>query len=191
MADVNECLEEDAICGPHCNCTNSIGSYFCDCVEGYRLDNSDVIASASNPCIGAHSLGRTCTPDLIAASDRLKRRPCPPMGFSLTDIDECYEQPGICGLNTVCTNIPGTFFCSCPDGFYPSTGIFWIVGTSFCQSEQSRVWRLSNLRESMLLYYLLITRCVFLIIFSDLDEVVGKIVPREVKPTFSSFRLRD
>lgn len=61
--------------------------------------------------------------------------------FLLTDIDECFEQPGICGLNTVCTNVPGTFFCSCPDGLFPSTGIFWIVGTSFCQSRRRRIWR--------------------------------------------------
>lgn len=64
-ADINECTEEDAICGPHCNCTNSIGSYFCDCIKGYRLDNFDVIASASNPCTGARPLDRTHTYDLI------------------------------------------------------------------------------------------------------------------------------
>lgn len=58
-------------------------------------------------------------------------------GSLSADIDECVETPGICGRNTVCTNIPGTFFCSCPDGFYPSTGILWIVGTSFCKSEQN------------------------------------------------------
>lgn len=61
LADIGECTEEDAICGPHCNCTNSIGSYFCDCIKGYRLDNFDVIASASNPCTGARPLGHTCT----------------------------------------------------------------------------------------------------------------------------------
>ena len=53
-----------------------------------------------------------------------------------TDIDECSETPGICGRQTVCTNVPGTFYCSCPDGFYPSTGMVWTMGVSFCQSEQ-------------------------------------------------------
>lgn len=62
------------------------------------------------------------------------------------DIDECAETPGICGINTVCTNVPGTFFCSCPDGFYPSTGILWLVGTSFCKSEQNKPTKLLKMR---------------------------------------------
>lgn len=54
---------------------------------------------------------------------------------SPTDIDECSEQLGICGKQTVCTNVPGTFYCSCTDGFFPSTGIIWTLGVSFCQSK--------------------------------------------------------
>ncbi|XP_044186683.1 adhesion G protein-coupled receptor E2-like [Thunnus albacares] len=52
------------------------------------------------------------------------------------DIDECNEKPGVCGNQTVCTNVPGTFSCSCLDGFYPSTGILWTLGVSFCQGLQ-------------------------------------------------------
>lgn len=59
--------------------------------------------------------------------------------FLSTDIDECSETPGICGKLTVCTNVPGKFYCSCPDGFFPSTGVVWEMGVSFCQSEQSQV----------------------------------------------------
>lgn len=54
--DIGECTEEPAICGPHSNCTNSIGSYTCVCHKGYRLNNFDVIASVTNPCTGACSL---------------------------------------------------------------------------------------------------------------------------------------
>lgn len=59
--------------------------------------------------------------------------------LSSTDIDECSKYPGICGTQTVCNNVPGTFYCSCPDGFYSSTGVAWVMGVSFCQSEQSQV----------------------------------------------------
>uniref|UniRef100_A0A3P8NK86 Adhesion G protein-coupled receptor E8 n=1 Tax=Astatotilapia calliptera TaxID=8154 RepID=A0A3P8NK86_ASTCA len=38
------------ICGANCNCTNSIGSYNCTCLTGYRVDNPHVIASIANPC---------------------------------------------------------------------------------------------------------------------------------------------
>lgn len=106
--------------------------------------------------------------------------------FPWTDIDECFEEPGICGLNTVCTNVPGTFFCSCPDGLFPSTGIFWIVGTSFCQSRQRRIWRFlkEKKKSNTNILYLHILQYFNPSIFSDLDDVVGKIVPRQVSPHF-------
>lgn len=56
LTDVDECVEDPTICGPNSNCTNSIGSYSCVCVSGYRLDNLAVIASIANPCTGACSL---------------------------------------------------------------------------------------------------------------------------------------
>ncbi|CAH2251167.1 Nidogen-1 [Pelobates cultripes] len=33
------------------------------------------------------------------------------------DIDECQEQPNVCGSNTICNNHPGTFRCECADGY--------------------------------------------------------------------------
>lgn len=42
---------EQSICGPNCNCTNTIGSYFCTCLDGYRIDHPDTIASIHNPCL--------------------------------------------------------------------------------------------------------------------------------------------
>ncbi|XP_072298414.1 adhesion G protein-coupled receptor E5-like [Eucyclogobius newberryi] len=39
------------ICGPSCNCTNTIGSYYCTCFSGYRISNREKMASRSNPCI--------------------------------------------------------------------------------------------------------------------------------------------
>ncbi|XP_030591496.1 adhesion G protein-coupled receptor E1-like [Archocentrus centrarchus] len=53
--DIDECTEPVCstcvdICGPNCNCSNSIGSYFCTCFPGYRINNPDFIASYDNPC---------------------------------------------------------------------------------------------------------------------------------------------
>lgn len=89
------------------------------------------------------------------------------------DINECTETPGICGKNTVCTNVPGTFFCSCPDGFYPSTGILWLVGTSFCKSEQNKSTKLSGFFCTIVIFFDLLT---------GIDEVLNEIVPQEVRP---------
>ena len=44
--------------------------------------------------------------------------------FSLhlfTDIDECRENPALCGEGT-CANIEGSFKCMCPDGYVPMIG---------------------------------------------------------------------
>uniref|UniRef100_A0A3P8NK62 Adhesion G protein-coupled receptor E8 n=1 Tax=Astatotilapia calliptera TaxID=8154 RepID=A0A3P8NK62_ASTCA len=120
--DIDECLAN--ICGQYGSCTNTIGSYVCNCNEGFHIqsDATPVCqASIANPCNGMSR----------------KTAPC----FSLTalDIDEFSETPGLCGNQTVCTNAPGTFYCSCPDGFYPSTGVIWKAGITFCKSEQSSV----------------------------------------------------
>lgn len=37
--------------------------------------------------------------------------------LSLSDIDECSENPQICGSHAICNNQPGTFRCECEDGY--------------------------------------------------------------------------
>uniref|UniRef100_A0A672YIJ3 Adhesion G protein-coupled receptor E8 n=1 Tax=Sphaeramia orbicularis TaxID=375764 RepID=A0A672YIJ3_9TELE len=121
--DIDECVEDATICGPLSNCTNSIGSHICACFLGYRENNPEMIASSVNPCTGK---GITHLYSCIFYFCVIKS-----LHHFSTDIDECSETPGICGFQTVCTNVPATFYCSCPDGFYPSTGILWTVGVSF------------------------------------------------------------
>ncbi|MED6244828.1 hypothetical protein ATANTOWER_025279 [Ataeniobius toweri] len=38
-------------------------------------------------------------------------------GRTCYDIDECRENPQICGPNSICNNQPGTFRCECEDGY--------------------------------------------------------------------------
>ncbi|XP_063054021.1 nidogen-1-like [Engraulis encrasicolus] len=38
-------------------------------------------------------------------------------GRTCYDVDECREDPRICGVHAVCNNQPGTFRCECMDGF--------------------------------------------------------------------------
>uniref|UniRef100_H0XBU7 Nidogen-1 n=1 Tax=Otolemur garnettii TaxID=30611 RepID=H0XBU7_OTOGA len=38
-------------------------------------------------------------------------------GRACYDIDECSEQPSVCGSHAVCSNHPGTFRCECVEGY--------------------------------------------------------------------------
>ncbi|XP_042333625.1 nidogen-1 [Sceloporus undulatus] len=38
-------------------------------------------------------------------------------GRTCYDIDECLEQPTVCGSNAICNNQPGTFRCECIEGY--------------------------------------------------------------------------
>lgn len=37
--------------------------------------------------------------------------------YNILDVDECSEQPALCGSNAVCNNQPGTYRCECVDGY--------------------------------------------------------------------------
>ena len=38
ISDVNECNEGSHTCSPHAICRNEIGSYRCDCKDGFKGD---------------------------------------------------------------------------------------------------------------------------------------------------------
>ncbi|KAL2086323.1 hypothetical protein ACEWY4_017382 [Coilia grayii] len=40
-----------------------------------------------------------------------------PPPTTTTDVDECEERPSVCGPRGTCTNTPGGYTCSCPEGF--------------------------------------------------------------------------
>ncbi|CAM5169596.1 unnamed protein product [Eretmochelys imbricata] len=91
--DINECLEPSpADCGRNTNCSNMAGSYFCICLSGYEL--------SSGKTIFMNASENTCQ-----------------------DIDECRgPSPADCGPHANCTNLPGSYFCICTDGYESSSG---------------------------------------------------------------------
>ncbi|KAG7491246.1 hypothetical protein MATL_G00001020 [Megalops atlanticus] len=54
-------------------------------------------------------------------------------GAEHTEVDECRENPTICGSNTTCSNTAGSFTCQCKEGFIPSSGPEWKLGVTFCK----------------------------------------------------------
>ena len=40
----------------------------------------------------------------------------------MLDVDECEENANLCGDNSVCINLPGTFQCVCNPGYTGNSG---------------------------------------------------------------------
>ncbi|KAI5697377.1 hypothetical protein M8J75_009317 [Diaphorina citri] len=119
--DVDECQLGDP-CGPQAQCTNTPGSFRCDCVEGYvgapprikcKAPCEDVKCAAHAYC-KANGLeafcmceeGWTYDPEDISAG--------------CIDIDECspsHGPHGGCGQGAICTNTLGSYSCACPLGY--------------------------------------------------------------------------
>ncbi|XP_044850686.1 adhesion G protein-coupled receptor E5-like [Mauremys mutica] len=91
--DIDECQGPSlADCGPHANCSNVPGSYYCTCIVGYEL--------SSGKAKFTHASEDSCQ-----------------------DIDKCRgPNPPDCGPHANCTNMPGSYSCSCIDGYKPSSG---------------------------------------------------------------------
>ncbi|XP_068130616.1 adhesion G protein-coupled receptor E2-like isoform X2 [Hyperolius riggenbachi] len=88
--DIDECNSLGHNCGAHTRCENTDGSYFCTCEAGFhRAEVSDAEFCPSN-----EKTNNTCS-----------------------DIDECAEEPEICGPNSSCENTLGSYTCSCLPGF--------------------------------------------------------------------------
>ncbi|KAF4118039.1 hypothetical protein G5714_000090 [Onychostoma macrolepis] len=106
--DEDECAVFPIVCGDHAQCTNTEGSYFCTCNEGFKM-----------------SLTGTCKGLFLQSSES---RQCG-VGFKLiknkicVDEDEC-STSNQCGDHAQCVNTPGSYYCTCNEGFRSATANF-------------------------------------------------------------------
>uniref|UniRef100_A0A3Q3EHA5 Adhesion G protein-coupled receptor E8 n=1 Tax=Kryptolebias marmoratus TaxID=37003 RepID=A0A3Q3EHA5_KRYMA len=132
--DIDECLNN--VCGENGDCANQIGSYSCDCHKGYY--NAPDATPVCQGLKGGFKSQTALKSSVISLCWHLpKDQKQNSVFFLLADIDECSESPDPCGELTLCMNLPGGFMCSCSDGFFPSTGVVWTIGVTFCKGTQT------------------------------------------------------
>ncbi|XP_037398374.1 adhesion G protein-coupled receptor E2-like isoform X4 [Pygocentrus nattereri] len=140
--DVNECSKMTDFCGPNSKCTNTPGSYFCTCKEGFVSSNGETkfYASQGVTCKDVNECSKmtdfcgpnskctntpgsyfcTCKEGFVSSNGEKKFYAS--QGVTCTDVNECSKMTDFCGPNSNCTNTPGSYFCTCKEGFVSSNG---------------------------------------------------------------------
>ena len=112
ITDIDECILGTDTC--HHVCKNTIGSYTCVCGEGYRMAANGTCEGNAlpTPQLASHCFNssHSCPRGLICGM------------LSIADIDECVERNNNCEQS--CTNIIGSYACSCSPGFMLSPNGF-------------------------------------------------------------------
>ena len=133
--DIDECEKNKNACGEYLNldsnsteptgkCTNTIGSYTCDCIEGYCINeqsrlNGTTVCENENECLRGNDchLNARCF-------DNPGSYTCECLdgfvgdGYVCTDLDECLDKNTCPAANSYCENRMGSYVCICEDGYY-------------------------------------------------------------------------
>eukprot|EP00057_Strongylocentrotus_purpuratus_P020264 XP_011674738.1 PREDICTED: mucin-like protein isoform X1 [Strongylocentrotus purpuratus] len=116
--DINECsvlLFTDAC--RNGNCTNTYGSFYCTCNEGFLGTGTDSCEDINECVQGANDCQQICYNEeggySCACWDGYE---LDEGGSNCTDVDECSTNSSACG-NGMCMNLVGSFNCSCNSGY--------------------------------------------------------------------------
>lgn len=108
------------MCPSNTQCLNTVGSYRCDCLEGFKkVHDDDKVCVDIDECKEVHGL---CAQRCINFWGSY-RCGCE-TGYQLNvnnrtcdDIDECEVHKSYDLCMGVCENTPGSFKCTCPEGY--------------------------------------------------------------------------
>ena len=96
FTDNDECVSGMNMCHTNASCTNTNGSYECQCLPGFTGDGFNCSSKKENSHI--------CFKNISL--------------FPPTDIDECsYSSLNNCSENANCTDTIGSYECMCTDGY--------------------------------------------------------------------------
>lgn len=79
----------------------------------YYKQGGSVLGNILSPLISDNLIIKALTPQRQTGLTWA----CLQIWILFADIDECREDPQICGSHAICNNLPGTFRCECEDGY--------------------------------------------------------------------------
>ncbi|XP_032386919.1 adhesion G protein-coupled receptor E1 isoform X1 [Etheostoma spectabile] len=129
--DQNEC-EDPRHCGEHTKCFNTNGSFYCQCMPGFKNVNGSVNFTQDsgqckdiNECTNvSNACGKTASCQNLIGSYNCTCH----FGYinnsshgNCKDIDECLEaekkNEDLCGVKGTCENSNGSYQCKCSEGY--------------------------------------------------------------------------
>uniref|UniRef100_A0A8R1DNL8 FiBrilliN homolog n=1 Tax=Caenorhabditis japonica TaxID=281687 RepID=A0A8R1DNL8_CAEJA len=125
--DIDECTEHNSTCcGANAKCVNKPGTYSCECEHGFLGDGYHCVPNTKKPCDSEQSVKSHCAESNMSCEVDTKDgavecKECmggyKKSGKMCEDINECDASESPCSSNAHCTNLNGTFSCSCKPGF--------------------------------------------------------------------------
>ncbi|XP_059148171.1 uncharacterized protein LOC131935669 isoform X2 [Physella acuta] len=113
--DVNECEETPNICPPDYYCTNTLGSYTCDCATGFEDINGTCININECDSLFLNTCPQECIDttgsfvcECYAGYSKSRNGSC-------LDIEEC--KTGLSDCEQKCVNVQGGYNCDCYAGY--------------------------------------------------------------------------
>ncbi|XP_028694163.2 adhesion G protein-coupled receptor E2 isoform X4 [Macaca mulatta] len=149
--DVDECQQNPRLCKSYGTCVNTLGSFTCQCLPGFKFKPEDPklctdvneCTSGQNPCHSStHCLNNVgsyqcrCRPGW----QPIPGSPNGPNNTVCEDVDECSSGLHQCDSSTVCFNTVGSYTCRCRPGWEPKHGIQNNQKDTVCKDTHFPTW---------------------------------------------------
>ena len=119
ILDINECTRNTHNCHTNGQCTNTEGSFTCQCSTGYQ-GNGVICTGKPNNSSSTMPLQTKVKLSYLWWGHTLNvnnTHLCLLQFAIFSDVDECTNNDDDCSINGRCTNTVGSFSCACNSGF--------------------------------------------------------------------------